>query len=95
MSDSTYILFTSVGSLQQPGKVLLVPNPVANEFTIYGLALAAGDLVTITDAVGKTVYQKQVEQNTINYQCTGYLSRSSRNKNDYGKCGSNGKCGWA
>ena len=69
-SDSAYVLFTSIKSLEQLD-VKLFPNPAADEFTVYGLQFTAGDRLTISDAVGQIVYEKNIDFTCSNILCRG------------------------
>lgn len=67
VSDSIFMDLTGVNNIGNPhGDIYLIPNPANSSFVVSGLAFWVGDVITITDAIGKIVYQMQVTQPTSN-----------------------------
>ncbi len=77
MSDSVYMDLTEVNDIANShNNIRIVPNPAGTSFEVWGLKFEVNDIIIITDALGKIVYQQKIGQPTsiLKFQSSNYLS---------------------
>ncbi|MEO8150503.1 MAG: T9SS type A sorting domain-containing protein, partial [Bacteroidia bacterium] len=77
VSDSIFMDLTGVHDISNSFEMIrLIPNPTTSEFQISGLEFHINDVVIVTDALGKIVYEIKIAEPTSNLklQTTNYLN---------------------
>lgn len=64
-SDSIQVLNTATNNSFNLSTIQLIPNPATAQFEISGVSFTVNDVVIISDAFGKTVYQVKILQPTL------------------------------
>ena len=67
LSDSIYMDLTGLHDVSNSkNDIRIIPNPATTSFVISGFGFRADDLIIITDAFGKIIYQNKITQPTSN-----------------------------
>ena len=48
----------------------IYPNPVKDEFTVYGLQFIVGDEIKIVDVMGKEIFKTKLQTTSKNFKLT-------------------------